>query len=314
VATAAFIEGAAGGNDYGLAQGFDQFYLGPSPGEKAAAWLDDHAGGDFLLLLRGWSAGWQMNAAAQGIEAPEGFFERLQEVLLSDGDDEPRAMEPADLEFARALYADRVGTVDGALGVFIDRLEGSGLADRVTLVILGTSGLDLGQHGATGRVSLHATVTRVPLLIRFPGGGESRSVDRIVEVVDVMPTLLDLAGLGTPATVQGQSLIPLLEGQGKPPYLAFSEAPDRGGQRAIALAGYRLLQVGEASQLFNLIVDPFELEDIAAAEQDRVDVLLRHLEDWQKMVAATSLDPELRSEEELDPETLERLRSLGYIH
>jgi arylsulfatase A-like enzyme len=314
MATAAFVEGSSGGNDYGLAQGFDQFYLGPGPGEQAAAWLDDHADDNYLLVLRGWSAGWQMSAAAQGIEAPEGFFERLQEVLVSDGGDEPRAMEPADLEFARALYADRVRAVDGALGEFIDWLEEGGLADRVTLVVLGTSGLDLGQHGATGRVSLHATVTRVPLLVRFPGGGESRSVDRIVEVVDVMPTVLDLAGLATPATVQGQSLIPLLEGQGKPPYLAFSEASDRGGQRAIALAGYRLVQVGEASQLFNLIVDPFELEDIAATEQDRVDVLLRHLDDWQKMVAATSLDPELRSEEELDPETLERLRSLGYIH
>jgi arylsulfatase A-like enzyme len=314
VATAAFVEGSAGGNDYGVSQGFDHFYLGPGPGEQAATWLEDPAGDDFLLVLRGWSAGWQMGAAAEGIEAPEGFYERLQEVLVSDGGDEPRSLEPADLDFARALYADRVRTVDAALGVFMERLEASGLAESATLLVLGTGGLDLGQHGAAGRESLHATVTRVPLFLRFPGGGESRVVDRIVEVIDVMPTLLDLAGLDTPAAVQGQSLIPLLKGQGRPPYLAFSESPIRGGRRAIALAGYRLVQVGEASQLFNLAVDPLELDDIAAAEQDRVDVLLRHLEDWQKMVAATSLDPELRSEEELDPETLERLRSLGYIH
>ncbi len=314
VTTAAFVEGSAGGNDYGLAQGFDTFYLGPSPGEQAAAWLENTAGADFLLVLRGWSAGWQMGAAAEGIEAPEGFYERLQEVLASDGGDEPRALEPADLEFASALYADRVRAVDAALGAFMDRLEASGLADDATLLVLGTGGLDLGQHGATGRDSLHATVTRVPLFVRFPGGGEPRVVDRIVEVIDVMPTILDLAGLDTPSAVQGKSLIPLLEGQGRPPYLAFSEAPTRGGQRAIALAGYRLVQVGEESQLFNLAVDPLELEDIAATEQDRVDVLLRHLGDWQKMVVASSLDPELRSDEELDPETLERLKSLGYIH
>jgi len=313
-ATAAFVEGAAGGNDYGLAQGFDEFYLGPGPGERAAAWLEGNADSDFLVVLRGWSAGWQMGAAAEGIEAPEGFFERLREALVSDGGGEPRALEPADLEFARVLYADRVRTVDSALGEFIDWLEASGLADRVTLVVLGTNGLDLGQHGATGRASLHTTLTRVPLFVRFPGGDGARVVDRIVEVIDVMPTLLDLAGLDTPVGVQGQSLIPLLEGEGRPPYLAFSEAPTLGGQRAIALADYRMVQIGEASRLFNLAVDPLELEDIAAAEQDRIDVLLRHLEDWQKMVAASSLDPELRSEEELDPETLERLRSLGYIH
>jgi arylsulfatase A-like enzyme len=235
-------------------------------------------------------------------------------VLASDGGDTPQALEPADLEFARALYIERVRAVDAALGAFLDGLEASGLANRVTLVVLGTGGLDLGQHGATGRVSVHSSVTRVPLLIRFPGRGEGSGIDRIVEVVDVMPTLLDVAGLGTPAAVQGQSLIPLLEGQGRPPYLAFSEAPTLGGQRAIALAGYRLVQVGEASRLFNLEADASELVDIAGTEQERVGVLLRHLDDWQKMVAASSLDPELRSEEELDPETLERLRSLGYIH
>jgi arylsulfatase A-like enzyme len=314
IATAAFVEGSAGGNDYGLAQGFDQFYLGPGPGEKAAAWLDDHSGDDFVVVLRGWSAGWQMGAVAEGLEAPEGFYERLREVLASDGTDEPLPLEPADLEFARALYADRVRAVDAALGAFMDRLKADGLAQRATVLVLGTGGLDLGQHGATGRDSLHATQTRVPLFLRLPGGGEPRVVDRIVEVIDVMPTLLDLAGLETPAAVQGHSLIPLLEGQGRPPYLAFSESPTRGGQRAIALAGYRLVHVGDASQLFNLAVDPLELEDIATAEQNRVDVLMRHLGDWQKMVAASSLDPELRSEEELDPETLERLKSLGYIH
>lgn len=314
MATAAFIEGAAGGNDYGLAQGFGKFYLGPGPGEQAATWLEDHAGDDVLMVVRGWSAGWQMGVVAEGIEAPAGFYERLREVLLSDGGDEPLALGPADLEFARALYADRIRSVDAALGRFMDRLAQGGFADSATIVVLGTDGLDLGQHGATGRTSLHTTLTHVPLFLRFPGGARVSVVDRIVEVIDVMPTLLDLAGLDTPPAVQGQSLIPLLEGQGKPPYLAFSESPENGGQRAIALAGYRLVQVGEASQLFNLAVDPLELQDIAATEQDRVDVLLRHLGDWQKMVAASSLDPELRSEEELDPETLERLKSLGYIH
>ena len=92
----------------------------------------------------------------------------------------------------------------------MDRLEASGLADEATLLVLGTGGLDLGQHGATGRDSLHATVTRVPLFLRFPGGGQPRVVDRIVEVIDVMPTILDLAELDTPSAVQGHSLIPLM--------------------------------------------------------------------------------------------------------
>jgi arylsulfatase A-like enzyme len=195
-------------------------------------------------------------------------------------------------------------------------LRAAGLVDRATLVIVGTAGLDLEQHGPTGSVSLHSTVTRVPLFIRFPGGRVTETVDRIVELVDVMPTLLDLAGIETPRTVQGMSLLPLIRGEGRPPYLAFAESPALGGQQSIALGGYRLVHNvdGDAASLFNLSVDPLELADIADAEGDRVEVLRRHLSDWGKMVAVASLDPELRSDEELDPETLERLRSLGYIH
>ena len=82
-----------------------------------------------------------------------------------------------------------------------------------------------------------------------------------------------------------------------------------------ALGGYRLVFSGEdeLAMFFNLAADPLELDDISATEGERVEVMRRHLDDWCKMVAVNSLDPELRTEEELDEETLERLRSLGYI-
>jgi len=112
--------------------------------------------------------------------------------------------------------------------------------------------------------------------------------------------------------VQGASLVPLIEGGGKPPYIAFGESP---AQRFAALGGYRLvtgLSDGSA-ELFHIADDPLELDDIAGAEGDRVEVLQRHLEVWGKMVAATSLDPERRSGETLDDDTLDQLKSLGYV-
>ncbi len=53
--TAAFIEGAPSASDYGLAQGFDSYQIGPAPGEAATGWMKAHADENFLLVFGGWS-------------------------------------------------------------------------------------------------------------------------------------------------------------------------------------------------------------------------------------------------------------------
>ncbi len=313
--TAAFIEGEPGGDDFGLAQGFDTFALSSVPGAEASGWLSGHADGPFLVVLRGWSVGLDFLPETVGAEAPEGFFDRLQQVLASDFTDQPLAFEPADLDYVTALYAQRVRNADAALGELMADLEELGLTDRATLVVSGTAGLDLEQHGPRGSLSLHSTVTRVPLFIRMPGAHGAGSVSKIVELIDVMPTLLDLSEVAVPQGVQGASLVPIVGGSGRPPYIAFSESPHAGGQRAVAMGGMRMLTSVEGGNvlLYDIGADPSELLDIAAGASDRVEVLQRHLEAWSKMVSVSSLDPELRTEEELDDETLEQLKSLGYI-
>nr|MCU0305606.1 hypothetical protein [Thermoanaerobaculales bacterium] len=141
------------------------------------------------------------------------------------------------------------------------------------------------------------------------------TVSRIVELVDLMPTLLELAGAAPPAAIQGASLLPVADGTAPPPFIAFGEGPGRGGQRFVALAGYRAVATGPdaALELFNTEADPLELEDVAAAEPDKAAKLAADLEAWAKMIAAASLDPELRTDAELDDETLKQLKSLGYI-
>ena len=316
--TAAFVEGAPGGDDFGLRQGFSVYEASTEPGAAAKQWLRDHAGDSFLLVLRGWSVGLDasLGTAIEGVEPPAGFLERLQVALASARTDQPTGLEPADLDYLRLVYALRVGAADRALGELRAELQELGLAERATVIVTGTAGLDLGQHGPTGAQSLHAPVTRVPLLLSIPGGrGAGQTVDKIVELVDLMPTILELQGVAVPAGVQGASVLPIIDGTGRPPYIAFSEAPGLGRQRAVALGGLRLLKSldGGAPALYDLAADPSELTDVAVANADKVAVMERHLEAWGKMVAAVSLDPELRAEEELDDATLDQLRSLGYI-
>jgi arylsulfatase A-like enzyme len=315
--TAAFVDGQPGSSDYGLAQGFDSYHTIASPGFAAMEWMGVHADEDFLLVVAGWSnvALEKVNVLLGGAGQPEGMSRRVAEVLASRATDQPIEFDEEDLEWARAWYAARIQVVDAMLGEFMEQLRDFGLDKRATLVVLGSNGFALQEHGDLFGESLYTTVTHVPVMIRFPGGKDPQIVSKVVEVVDLMPTILELAGQPIPAGIQGSSVVPILEGAGQPPYVAFGESPQSGGQRFAAFGGMGMVSGigGEGAELFDLNLDPLELVNLAGGEADRLGVMIRHLEAWEKMVAVTSLDPALRTEEELDEDTLKQLKSLGYI-
>ena len=315
--TAAFVEGQPGSDDYGLAQGFDSYQTVTDPGVQAAEWMRAHADENFLLVLAGWSnlALEQVSALLDGSGRPEGMDQRVAEVLASRATDQPIDFDDADLEWARAWYAARIQVIDSLLGEFLAEMRGLGLDNRATLVVLGSNGFALQEHGDLFGESLYTPVTRVPVFVRFAAGSEVRSVSKIVEVVDLMPTILDLTGQDVPLGVQGSSVLPILDGAGQPPYVAFGESPQSGGQRFVALGGMGMVSGigGDGAQLFDLTTDPLQLDDLAAAEPDKLGVMIRNLQAWEKMVSMASLDPNLRTEGDLDEDTLKQLKSLGYI-
>jgi arylsulfatase A-like enzyme len=194
-------------------------------------------------------------------------------------------------------------------------LRSIGLADRATLMVLGSNGFALQEHGDLFGESLYAPVSRVPVFIRFAAGADVRSVPKVIEVVDLMPTILELTGQPIPAGVQGSSVLPILEGAGRPPYVAFAESPQAGGQRMVAFGGMGMVSgiAGEAAEIYDLMSDPLQLENLAETETDKLEVMVRHLQAWEKMCSVSSLDPDLRTEEDLDEDTLKQLKSLGYI-
>jgi arylsulfatase A-like enzyme len=148
-------------------------------------------------------------------------------------------------------------------------------------------------------------------LIRLPAGASAATVSHVVETVDLMPTLLDLAGMPPPPGVQGESLLPLMHGRRNPPYLAFGESSLFGGQSFVAMDDYRLhLHEGGEVELFDFRRDSLEQTDLAHRHARRVEVLKRRYRDWKEMVASASLGREAAP---ANDETLEQLRSLGYL-
>ncbi|MFZ4600159.1 MAG: sulfatase [Terrimicrobiaceae bacterium] len=137
--------------------------------------------------------------------------------------DIPKGDDPIPESLARRLvhgYRAAVSYSDAQVGRLLDALDRTGLGERTIVVLWGDHGWHLGDNGLWGKESLFERALRVPLIVSAPGlpGGQSSSA--LVDLVDLYPTLCELAGLSVPPHLEGESLAPLLS------------APDRSWKNA----------------------------------------------------------------------------------
>jgi arylsulfatase A-like enzyme len=122
---------------------------------------------------------------------------------------------PIGLELAKTLlhgYYACVSYVDAQIGLMLDALEEEGIRENTIIVLWGDHGWHLGEMGIWGKATNYEIATRVPLIFWTSEMKErGKGTDALVELVDLYPTLCDLAGLSEPMHLAGKSLRPLLE-------------------------------------------------------------------------------------------------------
>ena len=223
---------------------------------------------------------------------------------------EPRGEFAA--RFTSDPYLGEVSWTDAALGPLFDRVRGQG---RPTLVVVtGDHGESLGEHGErTHSLFAYEATLRVPLIVTELGpAGETakgRIIDTPVRHVDILPTLSAAAGQ-SPAPQAGSSLLDVIKdgrGPDRPSYFeAMSAAVTRGwAPLRGALVGREKYIDLPIVELYDLAADPKEASNLAQAKRDRTRVMLETLKQF-------NLAPPARAGQET-AETIERLRSLGYI-
>ena len=169
---------------------------------------------------------------------------------------------------ALASYYGLVTLVDDLVGSMLKVIDNSPLRENTVVLYVSDHGEMAGQHGIWQKQCFYEASVRVPMILRTPRGAAGQRSDANVSLVDVLPTLLDLAGLQIPSGLPGTSLARLRSGTGAAERAVFSEYHAQGmleGGFMVRRGNYKYnYYVGHEPQLFDLREDPGEFTDLAA--------------------------------------------------
>jgi arylsulfatase A-like enzyme len=282
---------------------------------KALAWLAERKGGSFFLFLDSYDIHppfdkpWPGGAAPAYAGPLKG--KALDYDLLRGYDAGTLKLSAADLAYVNARYDAGIHYADGYIGQLLAGLDELHLSTGTIVVFASEHGEELGEHDSFDRFgggSLYESTLHVPLMIKDPRRPGGTRVAAPAELADLLPTVLDLAGLPPQAGAQGASLAPLLAGGVKGPHTeVFAEAGP--AKSAVTAGGWKLVRDGSRYALFDLANDPAEKNDLSSARPEQVYALAQRLLEWRRSVKpAGGAVPRV----ELSPEMKRKLKEAGY--
>ena len=306
-----------------FAKGFN-YYMNPVAGRReltqtvtadqinnsAISWIRQHSSEDFFLFVHYWDP--------HTYKPPEEFRRLFYEG--NEKDPENTSLEEAkkspvwpfterkineidegitDTEYIRAQYDGEIRYVDERLGQFVRVLEEEGLLDDTFLVVTSDHGESLGEHSIYfDHASVYEDTVHVPLIVRWTGSRIKR-IGTFVQHIDFAPTMLDLAGLEKPHTMQGMSLVPLLRGDVETHReVAYVNQGAWQAKRAIITDRWkytRCIHHGfwpcPTEELYDISKDPAEINEISQQFPEVLDRLAIRLRRWEDEQLGRRTDP-----------------------
>lgn len=320
----------------GFAQGFEYFkYLrNVRPGEPLAtsadindavwAWLDDHAEDERPFFL--WVHTIDPHAP---YSPPESFHQKFApgvdaeakgSIATLQGLNSKAKVDDATIKDMLALYDAEIAANDASFGQLLDDLRRRGLYEDLVIVFLSDHGEEFYDHGGwTHGKTLHNEMLDTPLIFRLPGTAGGIRSSNIVQHVDLMPTLLEVAGVEVPPSVQGRSFLSLVL---TPQTASWEDQAmahlDLRGRRGLTFVNsdWKLIQHREDAvdafpELYDRRTDRLEGTNLAPGQPDKARFLASLVRRQEARLEA-GLSPTVVDEAER-AKVEDELRALGYI-
>jgi arylsulfatase A-like enzyme len=282
--------------------------------DAALHWLErPERDGAFLLWLH------YFDPHDTYLTPPREFVERFSPASGSDAD------------ALRALYAAEIAFVDSQIGRVIDALKSGGLWDSTVVVVTADHGEGLGDHDWWTHGVLYQEQIRVPLMLRVPGLGAGLRVPSLVRSIDLMPSVLEAAGVERAhwPEMDGESLLGSLHsGRTAGARIAYSDSvatgvyprPDVAGAHdrkpdrlyAVIDGRYKLIyhqRHPRRSEAYDLAADPHEQRNLWPAQRPELARLRARLQ----RLGAFYVPPAPDAAPAADPERVRKLEALGYV-
>ena len=227
-----------------------------------------------------------------------------------------RPPAPYSEQYKDRPYDGEIAFADSQVGRLIRFLKDRGLYQNTIIVLTGDHGESLGEHGEkTHGFFIYNATLHIPVILHLPGQRLVNSVPDMVNLADLMPTVLQALKVDVPSQVQGRNLLPLMTAKKEDPSqglyaetflprLHFNWSELRG----LETRNYHFIDAPKP-ELYDLAKDPGETQNLypmkkAVAEEmrARLSALIRQYSGGQELAEKTGLDPAL----------MERLQSLGY--
>ena len=236
--------------------------------------------------------------------------ERLRHVIAADVTE----VTGEQIRTARRAYFANISYVDHWIGQMLDTLERHGMSDDTAIVFTADHGDMLGERGLWYKMSYFEHSARVPLIVHSPGRFDPARVATHTTLLDIAPTLLDLAGVDAPDRFDGSSVLPFIEVP-DPERTVVGEYLGEG-----AVAPVFMIRRGrwkfvwsqpDPAQLYDLDDDPSELRNLAL-DPEHADTLADFLTELLQRWDPAALDDAVRSNQRARADVDRALRQGRY--
>ena len=210
----------------------------------------------------------------------------------------PVPRDPDAIKKDIALYYGMVSEMDAQVGRILETLEKSGLKENTLIVFAGDNGLAVGQHGLLGKQNLYEHSIRVPMILSGPGVPMNKKTDGFTYLSDITPTIFDYLQLPRPSSVEGRSLLPVIQDPSKKVRSSIYNVYGHWSRSIKSEDGFKLIVYNvdgiATTQLFNLKIDPWEIKDLSKEPVYREKIMqMRNLLKQQMAAAFDNLNIDL---------------------